>query len=199
LRFPLYASPPGFARKEEAKLRKQQKAEVIQELKESISLAEAAVVVEYKGMTVESLYGLRSQLRAKDSLIRVVKNTLLIRALEGTPNEALRDMAGGQIAVAYTTDDVAGLAKELTAYAKKEEKLVVRGGILGGKLMDAAAVAELATLPSLDEMRARTLAIFNAPAEQFLSLLLAAPRNFLGVLNAKADNEGVAVEEAVAN
>ena len=170
-------------------MKKQQKVEIVKALGESLGDAQAAVVVEYKGMTVESLYGLRKQLRDNGSSIRVVKSTLMIRSVDGTPNEPLKDLAGGPIAVAYTAGDAAGLAKDLTTYAKKERLLVIRGGILGGKLLEAADVLELATLPSLPEMRAKVLGLFQAPAQQFLGLLQAAPRDFLGVLQAKAEQE----------
>jgi len=171
-------------------VKKEQKVQVASELKEEFSEAAAAVVVEYKGITVESLHRLRVQLREKASRIRVVKNTLLIRACEGTVNALLAELAGGPIAVAYTNGDPTTLAKELTGFAKKEDKLVIRGGILTGKLMDQDGVEELATMPSFEEMRAKMLGLLNAPAQQFLSLLQAAPRNLLGVLKAREEQVG---------
>jgi len=172
-------------------LKKLEKVEVVQSLRAVLGDSPAAVVVEYKGITVASLHTLRNQLRERGATLRVVKNTLLLRAVDGTSNEALKDLAGGPIAVAYAAPDgeVAGLAKEIVAFKKQEDLLVIRGGVLSGKTLDVAGVQELATLPSLDELRAKTLGLFNAPAEKFLSTLLAAPRNFLGVLNAKVDND----------
>ncbi len=172
-------------------MKKLEKVEVVQSLRAVLGDSPAAVVVEYKGITVASLHTLRNQLRERGATLRVVKNTLLLRAVDGTSNEALKDLAGGPIAVAYAAPDgeVAGLAKEIVAFKKQEDLLVIRGGVLSGKTLDVAGVQELATLPSLDELRAKTLGLFNAPAEKFLSTLLAAPRNFLGVLNAKVDND----------
>jgi len=170
-------------------VKKQQKVEIVQQLKEELGASQAAVVVEYKGITVESFQGLRKQLREREAGVRVVKNTLLLRAVDGTPNARLKDLVGGPIAVAYTSSDPAILAKEIVAYGRKEKLLVIRGGVLGGKTIDAEGVGELATLPTLDEMRARALGMLSAPAQQLLSLLLAAPRNFLGVLQAKVDQE----------
>ena len=171
-------------------MKRGQKVQVAEKLKEELSGAAAAVVVEYKGITVESLHRLRVQLREKASRIRVVKNTLFTRACEGTDNAKLAELAGGPIAVAYTNDDPTALAKELTSFAKKEDKLVVRGGILSGKLMDLDGVKELATMPSFEEMRAKVLGLFNAPAQQFLYLLHAAPKDFLGVLKAREEQVG---------
>jgi len=171
-------------------VKREQKVQVADKLKEELAHAAAAVVVEYKGITVESLHQLRVKLREKASRIRVVKNTLFTRACEGTDNAKLAELAGGPIAVAYTSEDPTTLAKELTSFAKKEEKLIIRGGILTGKLMDQDGVKELATMPSFEEMRAKVLGLLNAPAQQFLSLLQAAPRNFLGVLKAREEQVG---------
>ena len=175
-------------------MRRQQKVELVEQLKKDLGSSPAAVVVEYKGITVASLTNLRNSLRAKGAALRVVKNTLLLRAVEGSANEGLKTLTGGPIAVAFidADGDPAALAKELVTYAKQESFLVIRGGILTGKVMEQADIKELATLPSLDEMRAKALGLFNAPAEKFLSTLLAAPRDFLGVLLAKVDQEETA-------
>jgi large subunit ribosomal protein L10 len=172
-------------------LKKSQKVEVVQQLQTALGDAPAAVVVEYKGITVASLHTLRNQLRERGAALKVVKNTLLLRAVEGTTNECLKDFAGGPIAVAYSgpDGDAAGLAKEIKAFGMKESLLIVRGGVLTGKPLDAAGVDELATLPSIDEMRAKALSVFNAPATKFVNLLIAAPRSFLGVLNAKIEKD----------
>jgi large subunit ribosomal protein L10 len=172
-------------------VRRQQKVELVEQLKEDLGSSPAAVVVEYKGVTVTFLTNLRNSLRAKGAVLRVVKNTLLLRAVEGTYNEELKTLTGGPIAIAFigAEGDPAALAKELVTYAKQESFLVIRGGVLTGKALDEAGIRELATLPSLDEMRAKTLGLFNAPAEKFLGTLLAAPRDFLGVLLAKVDKE----------
>ena len=168
-------------------MRREQKAAIVMRLREDIGEAAAAIVVEYKGITMESLHRLRVQLREKGARFRVVKNTLFIRACEGSSNERLRELAGGPVAVAYTDDDPAVLAKELTVFAKKEEKIRLRGGVLSGKLLDLQGVQELATLPPLDELRARFLALLQTPAQSFLGVLLASPRGLFGVLNARIE------------
>jgi large subunit ribosomal protein L10 len=171
-------------------VRKQDKILVVEELKTDLGQAQAAVIVEYRGMTVRAMHELRKSLRSKQSKLRVVKNTLLKIAVQETPNQALESLAGGPVFVAYTHSDPTGLAKEIAAHAKKEPLMVIRGGILGGRILDASGVSDLSNMPSIEEMRARVLAVFNAPAQQILGLLLAAPRNLLGVLNARADKLG---------
>jgi len=167
-------------------VKKPQKAVVLQELKSELSNAVAVVVAEYKGITVESLHRFRVQLRGKPAKVKVVKNTLLTLATKGTSNEALAGLAGGPIAIIYSQDDPSSLAKEVSSYAKKEPLFVVRGGTLGGKVLDSTGVEQLSTMPSLGELRAKLLGLLTAPAQQFLSLLQAPSRDFLGVLDAKA-------------
>jgi len=168
-------------------LKKQDKVLVVEQLKENLSTAQGVIVMEYKGITVRSLHELRKALRNADSSLRVVKNTLLKIACKDTPNESLEELLGGPIAVALTDGDPAAMAKEVVNFAKGEPLLVLRGGILSGKVLATEGVKDLATLPSIDEMRAKALSVFNAPAQQFMGLLQAAPRNLLGVLNARAD------------
>jgi large subunit ribosomal protein L10 len=168
-------------------LNREQKSKVVQLLGENLAKAQVVVVVEYKGMNAASVFELRKQLRAKGATFAVVKNTLLARAVAGTNLEGLNDLAGGPIAVAYTAADAAGLAKDLTGYARKEEKLIIRGGMLGGKKIGVEEVKDLATLPSIEVLRSKLLGLLQTPAQQFLGILLAAPRNFLGVLKARED------------
>ncbi len=166
-------------------MKRQDKILVVEQLKTELGQAQAVVIVEYRGMTVGSMYDLRKALRSKQAVLRVVKNTLLKRSVEDTFNEALTGLAGGPVAVAYTDADPVALAKEISVFAKKEPFLVIRGGTLGGRELDANGVKDLASMPSMEEMRARVLAVFNTPAQTFLSLMLAAPRNLLGVLQAR--------------
>lgn len=170
-------------------MKKPQKVVVLQELKKELGNAVAIVVAEYKGITVDSLHKFRVQLRGKPARVKVVKNTLLGLATQGTGNEAIAKIAGGPIAIIYSQDDPSTLAKEVLAYAKKEPLFVVRGGTLGGKLLDVAGVEQLSTMPSMGELRAKLMGLLQAPAQQFLSLLQAPARNLLGVLEAKAQKQ----------
>ena len=101
-------------------MKREEKAVVVEQLRADLGQAPAAVVVEYKGMTVDSVFRLRKALRDKGAKLKVVKNTLLTIACEGTPNVRLKELAGGPIAVAYTAADPSAMAKEITAFAKKE-------------------------------------------------------------------------------
>ena len=147
----------------------------------------AVVVVDFKGTTVAQMQELRGELRNNEAGIRVVKNTLLLKAVADSEFETLDKVSGGQIAVAWSKTDPASPAKVLTKFAKDNDSVVVKGGVLSGKFLNAAGVDQLSKLPSKDEMRARLLATCNAAASQFLGVLSAAPRDFLGVLKAREE------------
>ncbi|MBM4370138.1 MAG: 50S ribosomal protein L10 [Deltaproteobacteria bacterium] len=169
-------------------MKKELKFQIVEEVREQLRDALAVVVVDFKGSTVAQMQGLRGELRKEGARIRVVKNTLLRKAVAGTEFEALEKVTGGQIAIAWSVTDPAIPAKVLLKFAKDCPTVVVKGGALGGRLLSAAGVDQLSKLPSKDEMRARLLAVMTAPASQFLAVLSAAPRDFLGVLKARGDS-----------
>lgn len=166
-------------------MKKERKREIVKELREQLTDALAVVVVDYKGTTVAQMQDLRGEVRKEDGKFRVVKNTLLQKAIADTEFETLDEATGGQIAIAWSNTDPAFPAKVLTKFAKDNDSLVIKGGILGGKYLTADGVLTLSKLPSRDEMRAKLLMTFNAAATQFVSVLSAAPRDFLGVLIAR--------------
>ncbi len=166
-------------------MKKEQKAQVVQDLHKELARAQVALVVENNGMTVDTVFRLRRVLREKGGKLKVVKNTLLKLASQGTGVARINELAGGPIAIAYTAGDPAALAKDLTSFAKKEKVLSIRGGVLGSSVLNPEGVQALADMPPLPDMRARVLALFNSPAQNFLGLLQAAPRNMLGVLKAR--------------
>ncbi len=166
-------------------MKKERKREIVEELRAQLQDALAVVVVDYKGTTVAQMQELRGELRKEDGRIRVVKNTLFKRAIAETEMESLTEITGGQIAMVWSDTDPAYPAKVLTKFAKDNESVEVKGGVLGGKLLLAEGVTQLSKLPSRDEMRAQLLMTFNSAASQFLGVLSAAPRDFLGLLKAR--------------
>ena len=166
-------------------MKKERKREIVEELRTQLQDALAVVVVDYKGSTVAQMQDLRGELRKENGQIRVVKNTLFRKSIADTEIAGLDAATGGQIAVVWSDTDPAYPAKVLTKFAKANDSLVVKGGILGGEYLDADGVLQLSKLPSRDEMRAKLLMVFNAAASQFLGVLTAAPRDFLGVLKAR--------------
>jgi large subunit ribosomal protein L10 len=153
-----------------------QKQETVAELKEKLSRASSVFVADYRGLTVDSVNRLRSRLRADGHggyEYRVVKNTLLRRAVAGSAVEPLATHFQGPTAIAISFGDPVGLAKALVEYAKENEAFTLRGGWLEGRTLESREIATLATLPTLEELRARLAGLVLAPAQKLASLLVA--------------------------
>lgn len=170
-------------------MQRQEKAKVIDEVRERFERMTSAVFVDYSGMTVAAATKLRDTCRARGVDYRVVKNTLLLRALGDKPYVGtLAKSLKGMTAVAWSYEEPSAAARLLKDYIKENEKPALKAGLLEGQVLDAKAVeTQLATLPSKDEARAMLLATFMAPAQQFVMLLNTPAGNFVRVLNAKKD------------
>ena len=169
-----------------------QKVEQIKDIRQRFDRMTSAVFLDFTGMTVEEVTKLRDVFRAKGVEYKVVKNTLVEKALAdqkyvGDLGTVLRGMTG----IAWSFEEPSMAARVLRDIGKENEKLKVKAGLLDGQVLSAKAVEEqLATLPSKDEMRARFLATLNAPAQHFVMLMNAPARELVGVLAAKGRKDG---------
>jgi len=165
---------------------REDKAQEISAISERFGKAKAAFLVDYKGMDVESVTRLRKTLRPLESEMRVVRNTLALRALKDHPtmDSALSENFVGTNAIVFAYGDPSAPAKALTEFSKDVEALQIKTGAMDGRALDAAKIKFLATLPSKQELQAQLLGVLSAPMTKFLGTLQAAPAGFARVLNA---------------
>jgi large subunit ribosomal protein L10 len=143
------------------------------------------VVTHYSGLSVPQLDDLRNQMAEVGGTVKVTKNRLVKLALAGTENESVSEYFTGPTAIAYSDDPVAA-PKIAAKFAKENENLIILGGIMGNTALDAASVKNLASLPSLDELRGKIVGLLNAPATKVAGVLQAPAGQLARVMGAKA-------------
>ncbi|KMN30563.1 MULTISPECIES: 50S ribosomal protein L10 [Chromobacterium] len=148
------------------------KKAVVAEVSATLAGAQTLVIAEYRGIEVSSMTKLRAQARENGVYLRVLKNTLVRRAVEGTPFAGLADQMVGPLVYAVSADPVAA-AKVLHQYAKADDKIIVKAGSYDGQVLNAAQVAELASIPSREELLSKLLYVMQAPVAGFARALAA--------------------------
>ncbi|WP_066686473.1 50S ribosomal protein L10 [Caulobacter sp. CCH9-E1] len=166
-----------------------QKQESIESLKSVFNDAGAVVVTHYMGLTVAEMTDLRLRLRKEGAAIKVVKNTLALKALDGKLGDKGEKLFTGPVAIAYGPDAISA-AKVAVAYAKENDKFKLVGGVLDQtNVLDEAGVRALATLPSLDELRGKLIGLIQAPATKIAGVLQAPAGQLARVFNAYATKD----------
>lgn len=163
-----------------------QKQSVVAEVAKEVAGAQAIVMAENRGLPVAAMTQLRAKARASGVYFRVVKNTLVRRAVADTPFATLSDRMVGPLAYGIGPDPVA-VAKVLNDFAKGNEKFVIAGGAMPGQVMSPSEIAALAALPSRDELLAKLMGTMQAPIAKFVRTLNEVPGKFARTLAAVRD------------
>ena len=166
----------------------EEKKAVVAEVSDKLAQAQAVVLAEYRGLAVEHMTQLRVNARNNGVYLRVLKNTLARRAVVGTPFEKLGDQMVGPLAYGIAEDPVA-VAKVLNEFAKGNDKFVIKAGAMPNLVMSRADVANLATMPSRDELLAKLLGTMQAPIATFVRTLNEVPGRFVRTLAAVRDEK----------
>ena len=161
-------------------MNKEQKKNYITEMTANFENSEAVLVTHYQGLTVKQLDELRKQMRDQGIQFKITKNRITKLALETTKCKDLANLFTGPTAVALSKDAISS-AKILTKFSKENSNLKILGGIMGKDVLDVAGVAKVATLPTLEEARAKIVGILRSPAQKITSILLA-PASKIAIL-----------------
>ena len=161
-------------------MNKEKKQNYIKEMTTHFDKSESVIVAHYQGLTVNQLDQLRAKMREHGIIFKITKNRITKLALEKTRCKELSNLFSGPTAVALSKDAITS-AKILTNFSKENSNLKILGGIMGNDILDIAGVKNVATLPTLDEARAKIVGILRSPAQKIASILLA-PASKIAIL-----------------
>ena len=164
------------------------KAETLEALKGVFKDSGAVIVTHYTGLNVAEMTKLRGALRKDGATLKVVKNTLAAKALNGIGGKAGTDLFAGPVAIAFAPDPVSA-AKATAAFAKDNQKLVIIGGLMGEKVLGQKDVEALAKLPSLDQLRGQLIGLIQAPATKIAGVVQAPAGQLARVFSAYANKD----------
>ena len=161
-----------------------EKQRIVQELQDKLAKAKVVINTDCKGLNVEAMNMLRRKLRETGCEFQVAKNTLLIRASKDTDSSLIQDSFKGPSAIATNYDDPVAPAKVLMEFAKSNEKLEIKKGVMGGKILDLDDIKALSALPSREVLLAQVLSTMNGVPTSFVRVLGGIMSNFMNVLMA---------------
>ena len=173
-----------------------EKVAVVTEVRDKLGAAQAALLTEYRGLTVKDMHALRQSLAGAGATIGIYKNTLVRFAARDLGIPDIEPMLTGPTAITFVDGDAAAAAKALRDFSRTNPLLVVKGGLLGTKVVDAAGAKALADLPSRAVLLSQIAGLFQAPLQQMANLLEAVPRSFAYGLQALIDKQGGAPDDA---
>ncbi len=166
-----------------------EKATSVETLERDLARAGNAILFGFAGLKVPEVTELRRQVRGTQSRYVVVKNTLALRAVKGTPLEQMSEHFEGPTAVAYNASNPVGLAKVLTAFAKANPNLVFKGALVEGRPITASEIQAIADLPSREELVSKLLFLIQSPLRRLVMVLNGPVRNLAGVMHQIAEQK----------
>jgi large subunit ribosomal protein L10 len=167
----------------------EQKKAVVAEVAEVAAIAHSAIAAEYNGLTVEQMTTLRAKARDEGVNLRVVKNTLARRAIQGTEFECMSDGLVGPMVLAFSMEDPGSAARVVNDFAKEHEKLVVKLVAIGGQLLAANEISRLAKMPTRDQAISMLMAVMKAPLDKFARTLNEVPGKLVRTMAAVRDQK----------
>ncbi len=168
---------------------REEKAKIVESLKENFSSSQGTVVTDYRGLDVAQVTKLRAKLREAGVEYKVIKNTLAKIAVKNTEYSDISEHLQGPTAVAFSKEDPVAPAKIIYNFSKENKELEIKAGILEDKVIDFDGVKALADLPSRDELLGQVVAAFQSPISGFVNVMQANTRDFVNVLNAIKDKK----------
>lgn len=170
-------------------MNREEKTSIVQELSDRFSKAKIAIVADYRGLTVAEFEELRVALHKSDSEVRVAKNTLLRRAVEGTSFEVMNEQFKGTSALTVSYSDPVAPAKVLIDFAKNHQHLKIRSAVLDGSILSSADLEALSKLPSKEILLSQLLSVMQAVPTSFVRVLNAVPQKMVYALQAIHDQK----------
>ncbi len=177
---------PRWPKEADLPLSRQEKEKLVIGTAERLRQAEAIVLADYRGLNVARLRALRRALRAQRAEFRVIKNSLLLRAFEKAGLTVPTELLTGPTSLILMYDELSAPTKVLLDVARETELLTIKGGMMSGRILGAAAMRSLADLPSREQLLSQFVGLLAAPLQRQLAVLQAPVQGFLNVLNARA-------------
>jgi large subunit ribosomal protein L10 len=164
-----------------------QKEAIVAEVAAAAKGAYSAIGAEYRGLTVEQMTGLRAEARRSGVYLRVVKNTLAKRAVEGTELACIQEALKGPMILAFSQEDPGSAARVIEAFAKENDKLKVKLVAIGGRLLDASELGTLAKMPTYEEALSQLMAVMKAPVQKLAATMNEVPGKLVRTVAAVRD------------
>lgn len=166
------------------------KQAMVAEVRSVAATAQAAVAAHYRGLSVSQMTSLRARARQQGVYVRVIKNTIARRAFEGTDFACLKDSLKGPTVLAFSRDEPGAAARVFRDFAKNNEALVTVALAIGGQVYPPSELSRVASLPTLQEARAKLLGLLQTPMSQFVRTLAEPPAKMARLLAALRDKHG---------